>query len=58
LILHPDRNRLLLAIGAMMMVMMMVVMMVTNHNYNLRWQRYRCGEAERECEHEQNPFHR
>jgi hypothetical protein len=47
LILHPDPNRLLLAIGVMMMVVMMVVM-VTNDNYNLRRQRYRCSEAEHE----------
>ena len=53
--LHPEPNPLLLAIGVMM-TMMMVAMMVTNDNYTLR-KRYRCSEAEHECQPEQNPVH-
>ena len=54
-IVQSDLNRLLLEPG--MMVMVVVVMMVTNDHHDLGLRRQRSGEAEHECEREQNLFH-
>jgi hypothetical protein len=40
-----------------MMVMVVVVMMVTNDHHDLGLRRQGSGEAEHECEREQNLFH-